>query len=35
MTDTDFFCQRIYFDKDFFQASKDKVDTFFFSYFLN
>ena len=35
MTDTDFFCQRIYFDKDFFQASKDKVDTFFFNYFLN
>ena len=34
MNDTKYFCQRIFFDKIFFQDSKDKVDMFFFNYFL-
>ena len=34
MSDNKFFCQRIFFDKNFFQDSKDKVDVFFFDYFL-
>jgi len=35
INNTTFFCERIYFDKDFFQSAKVKVDNFFFSYFLN
>ena len=35
MNDTKFMCIRILFDQDFFQSSKDKVDNFFFNYFLN
>ena len=35
MNDNKYFCERIYFDKDFFQDSKDKVDMFFFNYFLS
>ena len=33
MNDHKYFCQRIPFDKNFFQDSKDKVDMFFFHYF--
>jgi len=28
-------CKRILFDKEFFQEAKDKVDAFFFNYFLS
>ena len=31
MNDDKYFCERIYFDKDFFQDGKDKVDMFFFN----
>lgn len=34
MNDHKYFCQRIFFDQNFFQDSKDKVDMFFFDYFL-
>jgi len=34
INETNFFCVRIYFDQVFFQCSKDKVDSFFFDYFL-
>ena len=34
MDDSKYFCQRIFLDKFFFQNSKDKVDQFFFNYFL-
>ena len=34
MNDNEYFCQRMLFDKKFFQDSKDKVDLFFFNCFL-
>ena len=34
ISDDLFVCDRIYFDKNFFQAAKDKVDSFFFNYYL-
>ena len=34
MNDNEYFCQRMLFDKNSFKDSKDKVDLFFFNYFL-
>lgn len=34
INDTTFFCERIMFDPIFFQTAKDRVDYFFFTYFL-
>lgn len=35
VSDSLFMCERILFDRDFFQEAKDKVDAFFFNYFLS
>jgi len=35
VSDSLFLCERILFDKEFFQEAKDKVDAFFFNYFLS
>ena len=34
INDTTFFCERIMSDPIFFQTAKDRVDSFFFTYFL-
>ena len=34
LNDTTFLCVTIYFDREFFQSAKDKVDVFYFSYYL-
>ena len=35
VNDISFMCEKIRFDRDFLQEAKDKVDTFFFNYFLH
>ena len=35
VSDSLFMCERILFDKEFFQEAKDKVDAFFFNYFVS
>ena len=34
INETTFFCERIYYDADFFQIAKDNVDAFFFNFYL-
>lgn len=35
INETTFFCERIYYDAEFFQIAKDNVDAFFFYFYLN